>query len=69
MYEKAMADGFTKQKHQVLAFKWHPYFKRTQTLPILKQLELIYKKAQNKYLLGPIINRLNYDLIKSDKKK
>jgi spore maturation protein CgeB len=68
MYEKAMADGFSKLGHEVQSFKWHPYFKvHGQTL-ILKQIETIYKKAQNKYLWGPIINRLNRDLVKDIEK-
>lgn len=68
MYEKSISDAFQILGHEVLAFKWQPYFKLNSTLPILKQIELVYKKAQNKYLLGPIINRLNKDLIEEVKK-
>lgn len=63
MYEKAISDAFIKLHHEVNAFKWHHYFKVKSTLPIFNKFELIYKKAQNKYLLGPIINELNNDLI------
>lgn len=63
MYEKAISDAFQKLNHDVTAFKWHPYFKLKASTRVLKQIELVYKKAQNKYLLGPIINRLNNDLL------
>ena len=65
MYEKAMSDGFQKLNHEIIPFKWNSYFIRKSQTPILKQLELIYKKAQNKYLIGPIIYKLNSDLIHS----
>jgi len=68
MYEKAIADAFLKLNHEVMAFKWHPYFKVISTTPGIRHIELIYKKAQNKYLLGPIINRLNNELIEDVKK-
>lgn len=68
MYEKSISDALQKLGHEALSFKWHPYFKLNSTLPLIKQIELVYKKAQNKYLLGPIINRLNKDLIEEIKK-
>ena len=68
MYEKSISDAFQKLNHEVSAFKWHSYFTVHSKIIGIRHLEVIYKKAQNKYLLGPIINRLNFDLIEEVKK-
>jgi spore maturation protein CgeB len=64
MYEKAISDALLKLDHEVIPFKWHPYFKVNSSVVGFKTFETIYKKAQNKYLYGPLINKLNDDLLK-----
>lgn len=64
MYEKSISDAFEKLNHGVSAFKWHKYFEIKSSIHGVRQCEIIYKKAQNKFLLGPIIDQLNSDLIK-----
>lgn len=67
MYEKSIGETFSKLNQEVIPFKIHPYFKIQSQSLIIKNLELVYKKAQNKYLFGPIVNKLNHDLINAVK--
>jgi len=57
IHEVAVVAAFKKLGHEVEPFYWQSYFKSSNLLGRL------WKKAQNKFLLGPTINRLNRDLI------
>lgn len=61
LHEQAVFDALQRLGHEVFAFAWHRYF-----LPrsgALSGLDSFLKRAQNKYLLGPVLRRLNRDLL------
>lgn len=58
IHEVAVVEAFKKLGHMVEPFYWQSYFKSSNALGRL------WKKAQNKFLLGPTINRLNRHLVK-----
>jgi glycosyltransferase involved in cell wall biosynthesis len=58
IHEVAVEAAFKKIGHEVESFYWHAYFKASN--PALR----FWRRAQNKFLIGPTIGRLNRDLIK-----
>ena len=62
LHEEPVLKALLALGHEVEAFKWHSFFpvKKAKNLDILSA---IYK-AQNKYLLGPLINKIQKELIK-----
>ena len=59
IHEVAVVDAFKKLGHQVEAFYWHIYFNAQNPLAS------IWKRFQNKYIIGPTIKKINDDLINS----
>ncbi len=57
IHEVAVAKAFKKLGHQIKTFYWKDYF-NSQNL-----LLNLWQRFQNKFLIGPILNRLNADLI------
>lgn len=57
IHEVAVVDAFKKLAHQVKAFYWHSYFNSKN--PVVRLL----LRVQNKFLIGPILNKVNVDLI------
>jgi spore maturation protein CgeB len=57
IHEVAVVAAFKKLGHEVEPFYWYPYFKSDSLFVRL------WKKAQNKFLIGPTINLLNRDLV------
>ncbi len=60
LHEEAVYNAFIKLGHQVVKFPWNKYFKLSDNTNFLRQLFL---KAQNKYITGPLVKRMNIDLI------
>lgn len=60
LHEEAAFGALRQLGHEVARFPWHQYFKPDGRAGNLSRLFL---KAQNKYLLGPRVNRLNDDLV------
>lgn len=60
LHEEAVFRALQQLGHDVVKFSWHQYFKPSDRAGNLSRLFL---KAQNKYLLGPAIRRLNRDLV------
>ena len=60
LHEKAVFDALTQLGHRAVKFSWHQYFIPTGRMSGLFHPLL---KAQNKYFLGPVVSRLNRDLI------
>jgi hypothetical protein len=58
LHEAAAAQGLAALGHDVVRFAWHAYFKGG-----VSPLGVAWRKAQNKYLLGPLVTRLNADLL------
>ena len=58
IHEVAVVAGFNQLGHSVESFYWQNYFSASNSLVRL------WRRAQNKFLIGPTINRLNRDLVK-----
>jgi len=61
LHEEAMLQALRQLGHEVVPFAWHGYF-----LPgegALSRFDAILKKGQNKCLAGPILRRINRDLL------
>lgn len=60
LHEAAIFQAFQKLGHEVSKFGWHDYFKPAKGL-----VDRVGKRIQNRFLIGPIIRKLNQDLIKA----
>lgn len=60
LHEKPVCRSFRELGHEATLFSWHQYF-----LPggIGGRLMWLVRKAQNKYQLGPLMRRINRDLL------
>lgn len=61
LHEEVLFLAFKKLGHDVLAFSWNQYFSVTSNY--LKHIYYFKNRAQYKYLCGPLIKKLNQDLI------
>lgn len=61
LHEQAVFDALDRLGHKVAAFAWHPYF-LPRSGPF-SGVDSIFKRIQNKYLLGPVLRRINRDLL------
>jgi len=59
VHEAAVFDAFKHLGHDVSAFKWHAYFQATNGAA-----GRLWRRLQNKFLIGPIITRINRDLLR-----
>ena len=57
IHEVAVVDAFKKLGHQVEAFYWQTYF-NSQNL-LVRQ----WQRFQNKFIIGPTLDKLNIDLV------
>ena len=60
LHEAAVYQAFQKLGHEVSKFGWHDYFKSDKGA-----FDRFIRKIQNRFLVGPIIRRLNQDLVKA----
>ena len=60
IHEEAIYNAFKQLGHEPIRFAWYKYFITKNTNPIYAFL----CKFQNKYLVGPLLNKLNNDLVK-----
>jgi len=58
IHEVAVVGAFKQLGHQVESFYWQNYFSASN--PLVR----LWRRAQNKFLIGPTISRLNRDLVK-----
>jgi hypothetical protein len=64
LHEEAVCRAFTALGHPVYRFPWHAYFTpRGGLTASLAAVERVIRKFQNRYLVGPLISRLNGDLV------
>lgn len=59
LHEETVLNAFKALGHEVLKFAWHDYFKPRNWI------DAFYKKFQNRFITGPIVQKLNRDLIKA----
>jgi spore maturation protein CgeB len=57
IHEVAVFEAFKKLGHQVEAFYWHTYFNSQN--PLVR----LWQRVQNKFIIGPTLDRLNAELI------
>ena len=57
IHEVAVVDAFKKLGHEVEPFYWQSYFNSQN--PVVR----LWQRVQNKFLIGPALNKLNADLI------
>lgn len=70
IHEKAFYDSFFKLGYDVYKFSWHQYFGQSIYLRDsfkFKHLLQLWLKIQYHFSFGPIINRMNADLLKDIK--
>lgn len=58
LHEEAVYQALSTLGHEVLGFAWHQYFRGG-----LSPISVAWRKAQNKYLFGPLVQRLNRNLL------
>lgn len=61
LHEVAVYDAFVRLGHEVERFSWHQYFRPASGL--LRPIADIVCRAQNKFLFGPLLTRVNRHLI------
>lgn len=57
IHEVAVVEAFRKLGHHVVPFYWQRYFNSKNSVMRL------WKRVQNKFLIGPILRKLNADLV------
>ncbi|MGW8159248.1 MAG: CgeB family protein [Desulfoprunum sp.] len=60
IHEESVYQAFQQLGHEPIRFSWHQFFKHQKKLG---RLAVPLLKAQNKYMVGPVVNRLNRDLV------
>lgn len=67
IYAEVFAKSFEELGHEVRRFSWKEYFKHYQYSTRYEtdnnKIKSIYYRLQNKYILGPAVNKINRDLI------
>ncbi|MDQ7083779.1 MAG: hypothetical protein Q9M36_02105 [Sulfurovum sp.] len=67
IYAQAFFDGFRSLGHEVHKFSWKEYFYHYQYATRYKtdnhKIKSLYYRLQNKFLIGPAIQKINHDLI------
>ncbi len=63
LHEEVVFQAFTELGHETFCFQWHGYF--TQRASVFSRLGNLARRGQNKYLLGPLVRRLNRDFVEA----
>lgn len=61
LHEQEVLRSLTRLGHEVCEFKWYPYFLFKPDAST--SLSALFKRAQNKYVIGPTLKRINHDFI------
>lgn len=59
LHEEAVFNAFKQLGHEPFKFAWHPYFVPKGWA---KRFTQLFLKAQNKYMVGPAVSKLNNEL-------
>ena len=60
IHEEPVYQAFQQLGHEPIRFSWHQFFKHQKKLG---RFAVPLLKAQNKYMVGPVVNRLNRNLV------
>lgn len=61
LHEQEVLRSLTRLGHEVGEFKWHHYFSFKPDAST--SLAALFKRAQNKYVIGPAVSRINRDFV------
>ena len=61
LHEQEVLRSLTRLGHEVGEFKWHNYFSFRPDAST--SLVALFKRAQNKYVIGPAVARINQDFV------
>jgi len=65
VHEEGVYQAYQKLGHEVFRFTWHQYFQTAPvSFPLVAKIETIWRKLQDKFIVGPILYRINCDFIK-----
>lgn len=74
IYDKALSDAFILLGHDVRRFTWRNYFHNYQYKSVFNaekntnikdKVKSLYYRIQNKFIFGPVVDEINYELVKS----
>jgi spore maturation protein CgeB len=58
LHEKAVLSALVELKHEAQEFSWHHYYISNN------RIKRLFKKIQNKFIIGPMLKKINKDLLK-----
>lgn len=61
LHEESIFGAVQALGHLARRFSWHEYFK---SAGVFGRVTLPFLRAQNKFMMGPVVNRLNRDLVR-----
>lgn len=59
LHEQEVLRALSRLGHEVREFKWHPYF----SIEPHSRMAALVKGVQNKFVRGPVLARINHDLV------
>ena len=66
VHEDGVYHAYKEIGHEVFKFKWHQYFQLEETTSsFISTINSFWYKFQNKFIVGPIVNKINSDFIKA----
>jgi spore maturation protein CgeB len=69
VHEDGVYHAYQEIGHDVFKFKWHQYFQlEEKTSSFILIINSFWYKFQNKFIVGPIVSKINYDFIKAVEK-
>ena len=65
VHEDGVFQAYQKIGHEVFKFKWHQYFQlETKSSLLASKINSFFYKFQNKFIIGPIVSKINRDFVK-----
>ena len=69
VHEDGVYQAYQEIGHDVFKFKWYQYFQLEEnSSPFISIIDSFWHKFQDKFIVGPIVNKINYDFIKAVEK-
>lgn len=69
VHEDGVYQAYQEIGHEVFKFKWHQYFQlEAKTSPFLSIIDSFWYKFQDKFIVGPIVDEINFDFIEAVEK-
>lgn len=66
VHEEGVFQAYKKIGHEVFRFSWHQYFQfEMASSPLVSKIKSFWGKFQDKFIIGPIVRKINRDFIKT----